>query len=89
MMRSFGDLEDVSLSVAMMHCSMLQMYMLCSLVPSLSAKEGVSGETGNKATYCVSRVKFSALVEQNWREESGNGITRVYLETFCAYAANF
>ena len=40
--------------------------MLCSLVPSLHAKEGVSGETGNEAKYCVSGVKFSALVEWNW-----------------------
>ena len=89
-MRSFGDLEDVSLSVAVMHCSMMWMYMLCSLIPSLSTKEGVSRETGNEATHCVSGVKFSALVEWNWGEESGKGITRVYLETFfCVYAANF
>ena len=75
--------------------------MLCSLIPSLSTKEGVSRETGNEATHCVSGVKFSALVEWNWGEESGKRITRVYLETldnlvrevyletFCVYAANF
>ena len=63
--------------------------MLCSLISSLSTKQGVSRETGNEATHCVSGVKFSALVEWNWGKSLEKGSPGFILRRFVLMQLTF